>query len=235
MRRRLLIITKDPEFDMRGEVVLGQCEPFTSGWQLILIDVSGKRETLMAGTYTDLRKIQESCSAIDETEKLRKRVGDMRILLTSNVTETLRIPISAAQPPADTNDVTKEMPPITPDMLPRQSPGGLLNLTPQNGIVIATVMQPDRADDTNFLKNELMAVLNCHPRAVLMDLRSVPRLSAGSVKELAGLRDLLRENGADFALCNVPGDMRDRLRDLRPRDTLPVFETQESALAALRS
>jgi anti-anti-sigma regulatory factor len=235
MRRRLLIITKDPEFDMRGEVVLGQCEPFTSGWQLILIETGGRRETLMVGAYSDLRKIQESCGGIDETEKLRKRVGDMRILLTSNVTETVRIPISAPNSAVDTNDVTKEMPPITPDMLPRLSPGGLLNLTPTNGIVIATVLLPDRADDTNFLRNELMAVLSSHPRAVLMDLKSVPRLSPGSVKELAGLRDLLRENGADFALCNVPTDMRDRLRDLRPKETLPVFETQESALAALRS
>jgi anti-anti-sigma regulatory factor len=232
MLRRLLIITKDPEFDIRGDVVLGQCEPFTSGWQLILIHAGKQREILMTGTYTDLRKVQDSCASIDDLDKLRKRVGDMRVLLSSNMSDTVRIPISA---PVSTTDATKELPPITPDMLPRQSPGGLLNLTPSHGIVIATVMRPERADDTNFLRNELMAVLNCHPKAVLVDLSSVPQMSPGSVKELTGLRDLLRENGSDFALCNIPGGMLEHLSGMRPRETLPVFDTQESALAALRA
>jgi len=89
MRRRLLIITKDPEFDMRGDVVLGQCEPFTSGWTLYLIHGDGKRENLLSGTYSDLRKIQEGCNEIEDPNAVRKRVMDMRMILLKSVTETV--------------------------------------------------------------------------------------------------------------------------------------------------
>lgn len=89
MRRRLLIITKDPEFDMRGDVVLGQCEPFTSGWTLYLIHTDGKRENLLTGTYSDLRKIQEGCIDIEDTAAVRKRIMDLRMILLKSVTETV--------------------------------------------------------------------------------------------------------------------------------------------------
>src|SRR5689334_19978442 len=87
--RRLLVITKEPEFDVRGDVVLGQCEPFTSGWSLLMINGDGKHESLLVGTYTDLRKIQESCSEIEDPAQVRKRVSDMRALMLSSVTETV--------------------------------------------------------------------------------------------------------------------------------------------------
>ena len=91
MRRRLLIITKDPEFDMRGEVVLGQCEPFTSGWSMFLMYPDGKKESLATGTYSDLRKIQEGCIGIDDPLAVRKRVMDMRMILIKSVTETVAL------------------------------------------------------------------------------------------------------------------------------------------------
>ncbi len=91
MRRRLLIISKDPEFDMRGEVVLGQCEPFTSGWSMFLIYPDGRKESLVTGTYSDLRKIQEGCIGIDDPAAVRKRVMDMRMILIKSVTETVAV------------------------------------------------------------------------------------------------------------------------------------------------
>jgi anti-anti-sigma regulatory factor len=94
MRRRLLVIYKDPEFDERDEVILGQCEPFTSGWKLVLIPPAGEREVLQTGTYTDLRKIQESCASLGEAEAVRRRVQEMRALLTSSVTETVAVEFS---------------------------------------------------------------------------------------------------------------------------------------------
>ena len=231
MRRRLLIITKEPEFDTRGEVVLGQCEPFTSGWTLLLIDGDGKRETLLVGTYTDLRRMQESCSGIDEADKIKKRISDLKVLLTANMTETLRVP----GPAEGNNDATKEMKAISEDSV-RQTPGGMLNLQPSdNGVWVVTFLKPERADDESFFKDELQALLDYRPKALVMDLGKVSSLSQGLMKELAGMRDHLRESGADFALCNVPGETQEKLKNLRPRDTLPVFETQASALAAMKS
>jgi hypothetical protein len=110
MRRRLLIITKDPEFDMRGEVVLGQCEPFTSGWSMYLIFPDGKRENLVTGTYSDLRKIQEGCIGLDDPEAVRKRVLDMRMILIKSVTET--IAVTGNKTPSPDKEPTKELEPL---------------------------------------------------------------------------------------------------------------------------
>jgi hypothetical protein len=111
MRRRLLIITKDPEFDMRGEVVLGQCEPFTSGWNLYLVYPDGKKESLVTGTYSDLRKIQEGCIDVDDPEAVRKRVLDMRMILITSVTETVAIGSGRPAAAAD-KEPTRELEPL---------------------------------------------------------------------------------------------------------------------------
>lgn len=231
-RRRLLVITKEPEFDSRGEVVLGQCEPFTSGWSLIMFEPTGKRETLLVGTYSDLRRVQESCLSIEEPGQVRRRVTDMRTLMLSSVTETIAVHLRRGSDPLDASD-TKEMPSIQTDT-PRQTPGGLMNLERAEGVVVATVVQPDRADDAGYLKNELLSVLNCHPKAVVMDLGRVPNLSALSFQELAGLGDVLRRSGAGFALCNLNRAMKQKIEGLVTKNAIAVFETQASALAALK-
>ena len=231
MRRRLLIICKEPEFDARDEVVLGQCEPFTSGWTLKLIDPAGKSENLLVGTYTDLRRIQESCSGVDETASVRKRVEELRKLLTAGVTETIAVQF-ANRSPSLNESATVEMPAVsTVNVVPTHSPGGLFNLEPNGNVLVATVVQPERADDAPYLKKELQTVVDCKPIAVVMDLGRVPTLSQNAFKEIAGVRDKLRETGARFALCNVAGAMRPNLGKIQ--EPLPIFTTQASALAAM--
>jgi anti-anti-sigma regulatory factor len=231
MRRRILIITKEPEFDTRDEVVLGQCEPFTSGWSLIMIDENGVREQLLIGTYTDLRRIQESCSGVDDLASVRRRVVELRKLLTAAVTETVAVQFTTVKPNPE-EFVTREMEAVKTNGTPTHSTGGLLNLELNGTVLVATVVQPERADDADYLKHELESVLNCHAKAVVMDLGRVPNLSPGSFKQLAGVRDRLRESGADFALCNLTGAMQQNMTKIN--ESLPVFETQASALAALK-
>ncbi|HYG78401.1 MAG TPA: STAS domain-containing protein [Planctomycetota bacterium] len=232
MQRRLLIIVKEPEFDIRGDVVLGQCEPFTSGWSLVLIDTDGKRESLMVGTYTDLRKVQESCNSIDAPAAVRKRVNDMRTLMMSSVTETVALHFDR-RPPIDAGE-TQELKSIRMSKVPKQTPGGLLSLQPNGDVIIATVAQPERADDAKYLKEELSVVVECHPKGVVIDLGRVSNLSAGSFKELAGVRDQLRDNGAELALCNVTLTMLQKIQSMKARETLTVFEDQTRALDAMK-
>jgi anti-anti-sigma regulatory factor len=230
MRRRLLILTKDPEFDARGEVVLGQCEPFTSGWRLFIVHTDGRREPLMTGTYTDLRKVQEICTPIDDPAKIKKRVEELKVLLTTNMTETIRVPI----PSPDASDVTKEMRAISIDP-PRQTPGGLLSVESDNGVLVATLVQAEKAGDAAYVKNEISSLLESHPRAVVIDLIRLKNVPQSLVKELAAAREMLRANGTTFALCNVPTDTQQTLKNLRPgsKDVVPIFETCASAVAAL--
>jgi anti-anti-sigma regulatory factor len=234
MSRRLLIIWKDPEFDNRGEVVLGQCEPFTSGWTLTLIHPNRERENLMVGTYTDLRKIQESCFEIDEAEKIRKRVQDMRALMLMSVTETVAIHLDR-RTGRDSRDETREMPTIQPKSDPVQTPGGLLELTASNGVVIARVIQPNRAADSDFIRQEFTTLVEMRPAAVLIDLQSVDAITLAAFKELSIIRDRLRDTGADFALCNVSTTARQKMQGLKAKDALAVYDTQDSAMEALKS
>ena len=229
MRRRLLLILKDPEFDTRNEVVLGQCEPFTSGWTLKLIDSLGKSENLTFGTYTDLRKIQESCQSLEDAADIRKRVKDINALLTSAVTETVAIlrdtQHALTNPSSDSNQ-----PP-----LPSHSPGGLLNAELDEGILVATVVQPDRAADTHYFKTELLALLECQPKAVLVDLGQVLDISTDALKDMADIRDRLKASGAGFALCNITTGARNSLQKMNGREALSVYETQTVALDALKA
>ncbi len=112
MRRRLLLITKDPEFDNRGEVVLGQCEPFTSGWSMLLIYPDGKKEVLVTGTYSDLRKIQEGCIGIDDPTAVCKRVMDMRMILIKSVTETVAVGANRNHQASTDREPTRELEPL---------------------------------------------------------------------------------------------------------------------------
>jgi anti-anti-sigma regulatory factor len=235
MSRRLLIIWKDPEFDNRGEVVLGQCEPFTSGWTLTLIQPSRERENLMVGTYTDLRKIQESCAEIDTVEKIRKRVQDMRALMLMSVTETVAIHLDR-RTGRDSREETREMPTIQPKTSgPINTPGGLLELTAANGVVIARISQPERASDSEFIRQEFSTLVEMRPAAVLIDLHSVESFTLAAFKELSIIRDRLRDTGAEFALCNVSPGARQKMQGLKAKDALAVYDTQDSAMEALKS
>jgi len=109
MLRRLLIITKPPEFDSQSEVVLGQCEPFTPGWNLYLVDIAGHRHQLLSGTYADLRHVQDACVDLEDTEEIRKQVARLSKLLGASLTETIA---RSAPPSYEDNAITKEMPPI---------------------------------------------------------------------------------------------------------------------------
>lgn len=233
MQRRLLIIWKEPEFDNRGEVVLGQCEPFTSGWTLTMIMADRTRENLMVGTFTDLRKIQESCVDISEPAKVRKRIQDMRALMLMSVTETVAVHLDR-RPGRDSREETKEMPTIQPKP-PVNTPGGLLELQPLNGVIVASVIKPERADDADFIREELTLLIELRPQAVLIDLSSVESMSLQTFKELSIVRDRLRETGAEFALCCMRPAVHQKMQGLKPKDALAVYDTKDSALNALKS
>lgn len=72
-----LVISKLPEFTPEGEVVPGQCEPYTGGWRLKLI-VDGKHEDILSGTYYEIRRVQRRCvgKSADETRKLASEAAE---------------------------------------------------------------------------------------------------------------------------------------------------------------
>ncbi len=69
---RVLYISKPPEFTPSGEAILGQCEPYTSGWLMKLYEPGQIHEELLRGTYYELRRVQRKClgKGIDEVRRI---------------------------------------------------------------------------------------------------------------------------------------------------------------------
>ena len=232
MRRRLLIITKEPEFDSHGEVVLGQCEPFTSGWQLLLVHLNRQQELLLAGTYTDLRKIQEICVNIEEPAKIKQRVEELKsLLLNSNTTDTIRVQMSGS----DSSDATKEMQAINITTLPRTSPCGFLSLESiANGVLLVLLVQPEKAGDAAYIRDELTFLEDFHLRAVVIDLSRLATAPRGLISEVTASRARLLANGGELALCNVSSDSRHSFKNFKGgAERVPIYETSADAVAAL--
>ena len=193
-----------------------------------MIDVDGRRENLMIGTYTDLRRVQESCGSLEDPAQIRKRVNEMKVFLASSVTETLAVKFDNSN-----DEPTKPMHALSSDV-PSSSPGGLLNLETITGVLVATVVQPERADDASYLKNELLSLLDCDAKIIVLDLGRVINLSPGSFKVLTLVRDKFRESGVSFALCNLTRAMMQNLRSMNAHDILRVFENQALALSEMK-
>ncbi|MCZ7644768.1 MAG: hypothetical protein M5U26_05715 [Planctomycetota bacterium] len=237
MPRRLLIITKDPEFDERGEVVLGQCEPFTSGWKLILVGADRKHEELLAGTYTDLRRIQESCASIEEVEKVRKRVEEMRALLNSSVTETVAVDFRTQD---EAGESTKIMEPTqtgmlaaVPEGLNKASEERYFELERKDGVILALLADPDRASDLPALNRNLKYLLETQPRAIILDLSRIQNLASRVVNELVNFRDACTEQEVGFGLCNLRKSVQRLFESLETENPPRVYESSEAALAGL--
>lgn len=62
----VLVITKPTELTQSGNVVLGQCEPYTGGWQLMIWKSKDHAVKLLSGTYEELRALQLEWQEMDE-------------------------------------------------------------------------------------------------------------------------------------------------------------------------
>lgn len=234
MRRRLLLLYKDPEFDERGEVILGQCEPFTSGWKLVLLSPDDSREVLLTGTYTDLRKVQEACSSVDDPAAVRQRAQQMSALLSSAVTETVAVEFrasSANEPTRITSPVEAGEP--VPEPVPAQLGDGLLTLKQEQGAIVALVADPQRASDPALLSPQLGRLLELKPRGIVLDLSRVSHLASRIANELVLFRDRCQEQKVSFGLCRVRRNVQRLFESLEHPDPPAVYATCEAALAEM--
>ncbi|MCW8131814.1 MAG: STAS domain-containing protein [Planctomycetota bacterium] len=236
MHRRLIIITKDPEFDDRGEVVLGQCEPFTSAWRLILVHPNRQQEELLSGTYTDLRKIQESCTSIEEPEKVRKRVNEMRALINSSVTETVAVEFDEEEASGSTKilDPTQtDFMPVVTDQIQQTSGDGFFELNRHQGAIVALVADPERASDVALLNQQLRKLLEQRPKAIVLDLSRIQNLATRALQELCLFRDQCESDRIQFGLCNLRKSVQKLIETLGHTNPPHVYDTPESALAEI--
>ena len=237
MLRRIILITKDPDFDERGEVVLGQCEPFTAGWSLKLVRTDKSYETLLVGNYMDLRKIQEHCLAIEDPEAIKKRVNEMRALLSSSVTETVAVEFSASPPPSESARILDPTQtgvlPAVPASVQLTSGEGFFQLRKEDGVVVALFADPERAGDVSVLNQQLRKLLELKPRAIVLDLEHIQNIPSRAVQEVVLFRDHCRDAQIGFGLCNLRKSVQKLIENLGLENPPAVYENSAAALAEI--
>ena len=237
MRRRILLITKEPDFDERGEVVLGQCEPFTAGWVLKLVRTDKSHETLLVGNYMDLRKIQENCISIEDPEVIKKRVNEMRSLLNSSVTETVAVEFNAAPPASESARILDPTQtgvlPAVPASVQLTSGDGFFELRKEEGVVVAMFADPERVSDLALLNQQLRKLLDMKPRAIVLDMGHIQNFASRAVQELVLFRDHCREAQIGFGLCNLRKTVQKLIENLGLETPPAVYEDSAAALAEI--
>jgi anti-anti-sigma regulatory factor len=248
--RRLLIISKAPEFDGRNEVVLGQCEPFTTGWDLLLFSPIeadsfpglSRPEKLLSGSYNDLRRIQDACSDLEHPDDVRKRVTEMKALSASSVLENAAADFAARR--EDGADSTKILEPTKTDLMPSDPTHEetvsleaapkeeFFALRTQDGAVIATV--GSYADEVAVLKIKLNSLLDSKPRALVVDLEQLPNMAVRAARDLLNVRERCLQENIGFALCGVRKTVRKLLSTLLEGKEAPLMlPNAADALAVL--
>jgi anti-anti-sigma regulatory factor len=181
-------ISKLPEFTEDGEVVPGQCEPYTSSWRLRLV-VDGETETLISGTYYELRRIQRRC--------IGKSPDDIRAMAAEAAASVGK---SAMQPQQTgegdqatqilgVEDVRRAMLQMEAAVNAEGGPTQLdwVELSMEDGKTLASVKSAGEMVDTDELGRVLQAALARTEKGMVVDLSGV---EASSHALARCLRDL---------------------------------------------
>jgi anti-anti-sigma regulatory factor len=193
-------ISKLPEFTEDGEVVPGQCEPYTSGWRLRLI-VDGAEEVLLTGTYYELRRIQRRC--------IGKPPDDIKGLVAQAKESAGEV---AAPPPAaeegestqilGVDDVRRAMLEMEAAVNTDGAPAQLewVEVDERDGITIASVRLVGQSVDADELNRVLQSTLAQARKGLVVDLSEVQVSSPSLARCLRDLGDRARLENRQLAI-----------------------------------
>jgi hypothetical protein len=243
----LLVISKHPEFSSTGEVVLGQCEPYTPGWRLRLYR-EGEEYVLINGTYYDLRKIQQDCTgkSFDDIQQYAAKARDLLannrhkvVLGTDETTTTESSPtetdillssetqlmgvtdIEDARTNLDEETrVDHDLSDETHEYLPSAAVISSFEVTRSAGLLIADVINAGILTDIEGLLEVLKELMEMSNGAIVLDMRRVDRLEVETARTLAQFTNESMTQNRYVALASVGESI---LRNLQEMDQDEVF------------
>ncbi len=233
---RTLVISKRPEFNETGEVVLGQCEPYTSGWRLRLVNSSEDEEVLMEGTYYDLRRIQKQCKGM-EPDEIRKAVE--KAMEDASGTST-PVVMSTASTGAKANESTQILSAddVRKAMAEAEAAGeryeAPLNITiRREGPVYVISLPGGRVplDEASFCR-KIEETIGRSEIGVAIDLTGVPRLSSRMIKEFVRFKSLAEQRSRRFALAGAEETVMRVLELMNLEKVLPLYPSVTAASSA---
>jgi anti-anti-sigma regulatory factor len=237
----LLTISKQPAYGPKGEVVIGQCEPYTSGWRLRVLD-KGQEEVLLEGNYYDLRQVQLRCTS-KNVEEIRKIVEEMKPHLAAGGTashlQTAAAPkqdssvestqilgrteIFQAMAEAETNRATG----------PATENSGLLLERQEQCLIVRFVDPVAAAQDADRLRAIFDSLLVHEVKAYVLDLTLLQRVSSRVIRELVRFRENAAGAGRGFGIVTKRQEVVRTLESMNLLGFLPHYEDTGAAVKSL--
>ena len=223
----VVYVGKPPEFTETGEAVLGQCEPYTSGWVLKLSERGGPVEDLLQGTYYELRRVQRKCmgKSIDE---IRRVCEDARAELGEKAAK------SVFKRPVDTEESThildhKQVEKAVAEMEGEAAGGeadeeALWQKAEDRGCII---LKPggDAALDEMVSFGELSKEALRASKNVVIDLSAVGAASTQALEEFERTAKEFAEAGRHFSLAAPTDGVLSAIEVMRLDRSLDVKKT----------
>jgi anti-anti-sigma regulatory factor len=236
----LLSISKKPVYGPKGEVVIGQCEPYTTGWQLRVLEGS-KEEVLLEGNYYDLRQVQLRCAGLSR-EGIRKAVEEMKPHLAAAGTASQVAPVAAPAGAssgestqilgrAEINQALAEMESGAAAVPPTSS--GLLLERQERCLIVRFVDPIAAAQDADRLKDVFDSLLKHDVRAYVLDLTLLQRVSSRVIRELVRFRENAAGAGRGFGIVTRREEVIRTLESMNLVGFLPLYNDTAAAVKAL--
>jgi anti-anti-sigma regulatory factor len=237
----LLTISKNPVYGPRGEVVIGQCEPYTSGWRLRFLN-KGEEETLLEGNYYDLRQVQMRCAGM-KLEEIRKLVEEMKPHLAAGGKASHLEPAVAprgSQSAESTQilgraEVFQALADAEASRLGHSGPenSGLLLERQEQCLIVRFVDPIAAAQDADRLRAIFDSLMSHPVKAYVLDLTLLQRISSRVIRELVAFRENAAGAGRGFAIVTKRPEVVRTLETMNLLGFLPHYEETLAAVKAL--
>ncbi len=228
-----LVISKLPEFTPEGEVIPGQCEPYTGGWRLKLI-VDGTAEEILAGTYYEIRRVQRRCigKSADETRKLASEAAKA---------------MNAAQQGGPSGDDGNEstqilgMDEVRRAMLEMELTTAIddldenaewLKVSERDGVAVVSLGAGVESVDAKAVLGAIGRAFDSGESAFVVDLGDRGPAGDGFPGHLRDLAARARERGRFLGVVGASDDLRSELDGDSSEDAPLFFANLEGALSA---
>ena len=239
----LLTISKKPVYGPKGEVVIGQCEPYTSGWHLRAL-TKGKEEVLLEGNYYDLRQVQMRCKDLSPKD-IRDIIKEIKPHLDAQGTGSQLSPVDAPEHPRGAEstqilgraEIYQAM--IEAESRPAASvspeSSGLLLERQEHCLIVRFVDPIAAAQDADRLRAIFDSLLEHEVKAYVLDLTLLQHASSRVIRELVRFREDAAGAGRGFAIVTKRAEVIRALESMNLIGFLPHYEDTEAAVKALAS
>ena len=229
----LFVISKLPEFTEDGEVIPGQCEPYTTGWRLRLME-NGREEELLRGTYYELRRVQRRCAG-KTPEEARRLAAESR--------DALRKAVRPSPVPGETEEATQilgveEVRRAMDEMEAAASAGetGLYSdwfeFSDHGGVRVAVVRDSGDAVSADEIGRVLNAAFSSAAGGLVVDLAGFSSGSPAHARVLRDLAERARFEARFLGIVALGDALRTAASEVGCTELLDVHADVESAVAA---